>query len=111
MNNKLANYVKANYPNTKSDMSTVFMEKARKMCKNAGYMSMINIPVWMFLSSYEKLRGDLIAYNTFANMVHLGRGIFGSDFGTTAFVITNVILAVIKGNIVDCLKSKALSIQ
>lgn len=97
MNNKLANYVKANYPNTKSDMSTVFMEKARKMCKNAGYMSMINIPVWMFLSSYEKLRGDLIAYNTFANMVHLGRGIFGSDFGTTAFVITKCHISGYKG--------------
>nr|WP_302959276.1 BREX-1 system adenine-specific DNA-methyltransferase PglX [Ruthenibacterium lactatiformans] len=97
MNNKLANYIKANYPNTKSDMSTVFMEKTLKMCKNAGYMSMINIPVWMFLSSYEKLRGDLIAYDTFTNMVHFGRGVFGSDFGTTAFVITKCHISGYKG--------------
>lgn len=46
---------------------------------------------------YEKLRGDLIAYNTFANMVHLGRGIFGSDFGTTAFVITKCHISGYKG--------------
>ena len=87
MNARLAEYVKSNYPNTKSDMSAVFMEKTVKMCKKAGYMSMINIPVWMFLSSYEKLRESLIAQDTFANMVHFGRGVFGSDFGTTAFVI------------------------
>ena len=87
MNTRLAEYVKSNYPNTKSDMSTVFMEKTVRMCNKTGYVSMINIPVWMFLSSYEKLRESLIAQNTFANMVHFGRGVFGSDFGTTAFVI------------------------
>lgn len=87
MGAKLAEYVKKNYPDTKSDMSTVCMEKALNMCKPCGYMSMINIPVWMFLSSYEKLRGILLSENTIINMVHPGRGIFGSDFGTTSFVI------------------------
>ena len=97
MNVRLAEYVKSNYPNTKSDMSTVFMERTVKMCKKAGYMSMINIPVWMFLSSYEKLRESLIAQDTFANMVHFGRGVFGSDFGTTAFVIAKVHINGYKG--------------
>ena len=87
MSAKLSDYVKSNYPDTKSDMSTVCMEKALKMCTPNGYMTMINIPVWMFLSSYEKLRENLINNNTFINMVHPGRGIFGSDFGTTIFVI------------------------
>ena len=97
MNVRLAEYVKSNYPNTKSDMSAVFMERTVKMCKKAGYMSMINIPVWMFLSSYEKLRESLIAQDTFANMVHFGRGVFGSDFGTTAFVIAKVHINEYKG--------------
>lgn len=56
------------------------------MCKDSGYMAMINIPVWMFLSSYE-LRRKILKINTYVNMVHPGRGIFGSDFGTTTFVI------------------------
>ena len=97
MNARLAEYVKSNYPNAKSDMSTVFMEKTVKMCKKIGYMSMINIPVWMFLSSYEKLRESLIAQDTFANMVHFGRGVFGSDFGTTAFVIAKAHINGYKG--------------
>lgn len=49
-------------------------------------MTMINIPVWMFLASYENFRNALLRDNTIINMIHPGRGIFGSDFGTTTFV-------------------------
>ena len=87
MGAKLAKFVKAQYPDTKSDLSTAFMERCLKFCRSVGYMSMINIPVWMFLSSYEKLRQSILYHNTYSSMLHLGRGIFGSDFGTTAFVI------------------------
>ena len=87
MSEKLSDFSKKNYPNTKSDMSTICMEKCLKLCSNEGFNAMINIPVWMFLSSYEKLRGMLIDDNMFVSMLHFGRGVFGSDFGTTAFVI------------------------
>lgn len=87
MGEKLSKYVKEKYPNTKSDMSTVFMEKTIDMCSHNGYMAMINIPVWMSLSSYENLRNNIIINNTITNLVHPGRGIFGSDFGTVSFVI------------------------
>lgn len=87
MNDKLSKFVKEHYPDTKSDLSTAFMEKTISLCNPTGYMAMINIPAWMFLSSYEKLREHLITQNTFINMVHFGRGVFGSDFGTTSFVI------------------------
>ncbi len=86
MGAKLSEYVKKNYPESKSDMSTVCMEKTISMCNRYGYMTMINIPVWMFLSSYEKLRENLLSNNTITSMVHPGRGIFGSDFGTVTFV-------------------------
>ncbi|MDY2510124.1 MAG: BREX-1 system adenine-specific DNA-methyltransferase PglX, partial [Ruminococcus callidus] len=87
MSPKLTEFVKKNYPDSKSDMSTVSMEKTLDMCCEHGVMSMINIPVWMFLSSYEKLRYNLLKNNTIINMIHPGRGIFGSDFGTTSFII------------------------
>ena len=87
MSPKLTEFVKKNYPDSKSDMSTVSMEKTLDMCCEHGVMSMINIPVWMFLSSYEKLRYKLLKNNTIINMIHPGRGIFGSDFGTTSFII------------------------
>ena len=87
MNSKMTEFVKDYYPDSKSDASTAFMEQALNMCSDLGYMAMINIPVWMFIASYEKLRGKIIRNNTIVNMVHFGRGIFGSDFGTTSFVI------------------------
>lgn len=89
MNANLGDYIKKQYPNTRSDLSTVFMEKALNSCLPNGYMAMINIPVWMFITSYTNLRKEIIQRESIVNMLHLGRGIFGSDFGTTSFVIQN----------------------
>lgn len=98
MSAKLSAFVKKHYTDTKSDLSTIFMEKTLAMCQDSGYMSMINIPVWMFLSSYEKLRLSILKNNTYSSMLHLGRGIFGSDFGTTAFVIAKRRIENYRGN-------------
>lgn len=84
---KLNQFAKKNYPISKYDMSTICMQKTLDLCKEHGYMGMINIPVWMSKSSFEELRHDILVYHTFINMLHCGRGIFGSDFGTTAFII------------------------
>ena len=88
MNATLSDYVKKNFPDSKSDLSTCFMEQCGRLATKNGYYAMINIPVWMFLSSYEKLRKKIEIGNTYVNMVHFGRGIFGADFGTTSFVIS-----------------------
>ena len=98
MNDKLSKFVKDNYPDSKGDMSTCFMERTLAFSTDQGFMAMLNIPVWMFLSSYEKLRMKIIAENTFVNMVHPGRGIFGSDFGTTSFVIAKCHIVGYEGN-------------
>lgn len=87
LDGKLNTFIKEQYPNSKADMSTVFMEKTMDMLLQNGMMSMINIPVWMFLPTYEKLRQILLSEDCILSLIHPGRGIFGSDFGTTAFVI------------------------
>ncbi len=98
MSGKLSDYVKKNYPNSKSDLSTVFMEKTIGMCSASGYMAMINIPVWMFLTSYEDLRRNLIEQSTIYSVIHPGRGVFGSDFGSVAFVIRNKHIGKFRGS-------------
>jgi len=90
MSSKMSDFVKKNYPDSKSDLSTAFMEQTLYLCKTTGFMAMINIPVWMNLSSCQNLRKSLITNNTVINMVHCGRGIFGSDFGTTTFVFSKI---------------------
>ncbi len=87
MSSKLSSFVVEKYPKTKSDLSTVFMEYTISLCTTGGMMAMINIPVWMFLVSFEKQREQIVNENMFLSLLHLGRGIFGADFGTVSFVI------------------------
>jgi len=92
MNKKLADYVKTNYPDSKSDLFAVFIEKCLQMTKSNFYTAMITQHAFMFLSSYEKLRSKLLI-NDFVNMVHLGARAFeeigGEVVQTTAFVFRN----------------------
>lgn len=86
-NNTIVKYLKSHYTDSKADLSTVFMERSLSMLKPYGFYSMINIPVWMFTSSFEELRRKIVLGNVIVNMLHFGRGVFGADFGTVAFTI------------------------
>ncbi|WP_319499110.1 BREX-1 system adenine-specific DNA-methyltransferase PglX [uncultured Cohaesibacter sp.] len=87
MNGKLGDFAKKHFPRSKSDMMTCFMERASLLLRQNGTWGMINLPSWMFLSSFEKLRLSLLEKESFVSLLHLGRGIFGSDFGSVAFII------------------------
>ncbi|MBF6290119.1 Eco57I restriction-modification methylase domain-containing protein [Nocardia cyriacigeorgica] len=82
-------FMKDEYPTGKSDLMTAFMVRAQDLTARSGVWAMINLPSWMSLKSFEDLRHDLLRDQRIVSMVHLGRGIFGSDFGTVAFVINN----------------------
>ncbi|WP_313567384.1 BREX-1 system adenine-specific DNA-methyltransferase PglX [Acetoanaerobium noterae] len=90
MNTKIANFVKKNYPDSKSDLFAVFIEKCNSMTKKNRYLAMITQHAWMFLSSYEKLRSKIIQ-NDFISMAHLGARAFeeigGEVVQTTSFVL------------------------
>lgn len=92
MNAKLSDYVKKFYPDSKSDLFAVFIERCAQMDKRGGYQAMITQHAWMFLSSFEKLRAKLQLIDT-VNMAHLGaRGfdeIGGEVVQTTSFVMRN----------------------
>jgi len=89
MNKILGDYVKLNYTDSKSDLMTCFMESGWNTLIPNGYLGMINLPSWLFLSSFEKLREILISSKEIDSLLHMGRGIFGVDWGSTAFVIRN----------------------
>ena len=93
MNSKLSDYAKRNFPNSKSDMCTMFIERNLQLAIKGGFVSMITMQSWMFLSSFEKLRATLIDDTTITSMAHLGARAFDSIGGevvsTTAFIIKN----------------------
>ncbi|MCA9423022.1 MAG: BREX-1 system adenine-specific DNA-methyltransferase PglX, partial [Nitrospira sp.] len=89
MNPRLKAWVGDNYPDSKADFMTCFMERCFTLTLRLGFWGMINLPSWMFLSTFESFRSKLLTVNTFNSLLHLGRGIFGSDFGSVAFSIQN----------------------
>ena len=90
MGAKLSKYVKGNYPDSKSDLFAVFIERCGQMVKRNGYQAMITQHAWMFLSSFEKLRAKILQVDT-VNMAHLGARAFeeigGEVVQTTSFVL------------------------
>lgn len=86
----LGSFVKDNYPDSKSDLFAVFIERCGKMTTPNGYQAMITQHSWMFLSSYEKLRGKLQTRDI-VNMAHLGARAFteigGEVVQSTVFVM------------------------
>lgn len=93
MNTTLSKYVKDNYEIAKADLFAVFMEVAVALLKERGKYGMINMHSWMFLSSFERLRNQLLSNYCIDNLLHLGPRTFdelsGEVVQNTAFVITN----------------------
>ena len=90
MSSKLSNYVKKNYPDSKSDLFAVFIEHCGYMAKKNGYQAMITQQVWMFIAGYERLREKLLSYKVI-NMLHLGARAFneipGEVVQTVSFIL------------------------
>jgi len=90
MNAALKEFAKKQFPDSKSDMFAMFMERGFDWCKPNGFNSMITMQSWMFLSSYESLRKKLLENRTISTMAHLGARAFAEISGevvqTTAFV-------------------------
>lgn len=93
MNGRLSAWAKENYPNSKSDLFAMFIERNLDMAVKGGAVAMITMQSWMFLSSFEALRSRILNQHTILSMAHLGARAFDSIGGevvsTTAFVLEN----------------------
>ena len=88
----LQNFAKGKYPNSKTDTGTMFIEHNLKFIPKNGYVAMITLQSWMFLSSFEKLRAEIINNRSILSMIHIGaRGfdtIGGEVVSTTAYILS-----------------------
>ena len=89
MNNVLSKYVKDNYKDGKADLATVFVEMMGQRTSANGSYAFIIPPSWMFLSTFEGLRKNIIENQSIESLLHLSRGVFGADFGASSAVIKN----------------------
>lgn len=93
MNPDLKRFARDRFPDSKSDLCTVFIERNLELTKPKGLVGMITMQSWMFLSSFERLRKKILDHHTILSMAHLGTRAFSSIGGevvsTTAFVLEN----------------------
>lgn len=86
---KLSKYVKENYLDSKSDLFAVFIEKWNTMINKHGFNCMVTMQSWMFLSSFEKMRINILNTMDITNLMHMDNMVMGIAFGTAVTVFRN----------------------
>ena len=108
---KLKTYVEKNYKDSKSDLFAIFIERCNEFTKKDCYTSMITMQSWMFLSSFETLRKNIIEKTEIKSLLQLGYGVIGIAFGTTVFSLKNSLPDESKGNYFRMFDKIAQNIQ
>lgn len=93
MNSELKNFVKVAFPNSKNDLYACFIEKSYSISKETALNAFVVMQGWMFLSTFEEFRIELLKRKTLDTMMHLGPGGFANASAmivqTTAFIFRN----------------------
>ncbi len=90
MNGRMAAWIKNNYPDVKSDLFSAFMVRNTELALPKGQLGFMSPFVWMFISSYEKLRQFLITQKTITSLVQLEHsGFDGATVPICTFIIEN----------------------
>lgn len=93
MSDKLVALSKRLYPYVKSDLFSMCIQKMIGLTRENGLFAYIAPQSWMFLSTQEGLRNQLLHNATLSNLIDLGINAFDSGFGTATAVFskTNLI--------------------
>lgn len=89
MGAKLSRYVKDNFADSKSDLFAVFIEKWNTMTNKYGINCMVTMQSWMFLSSFEKMRKNILQTKDIINLMHMENVVMGIAFGTAVTIFRN----------------------
>ncbi|MDY0910080.1 BREX-1 system adenine-specific DNA-methyltransferase PglX, partial [Microbacterium sp. CFBP9034] len=91
---RLSAFARDRFPDSKSDLFAMFIERSGELTKRGGHVAMITMQSWMFLSSFEELRKKLVSATAVRVVAHFGTGAFESIAGavvsTSAFILAAV---------------------
>ena len=91
MNGRLGAWIKDNYADVKSDLFSAFMVRNTELALPQGQLGFMSPFVWMFISSYEKLRRFLINQKTITSLVQLEySGFDGATVPICTFTLENI---------------------
>lgn len=86
MNDTLSNFAKQEYHDSKADLCAIFVERGMELCKPNGFVCMLTMQSWMFLSSYQRFRQQLLSQHTIYSLLHMDNLVTGIAFGTAATI-------------------------
>jgi type II restriction/modification system DNA methylase subunit YeeA len=90
MNSRVADFLKDHYADVKSDLFAAFMVRNTQMTLKNGQLGFMTPFVWMFISSFEKLRLFLLENMTISNLVQLEySGFDGATVPVCGFTMVN----------------------
>ena len=90
MNGRLGAWLKDNYEDVKSDLFSAFIVRNAEMTLPKGQLGFMSPFVWMFISSYEKLRSILINQKTITSLIQLEySGFDGATVPICTFTVEN----------------------
>jgi SAM-dependent methyltransferase len=89
MNPWLKRFAQDHFPDSKADTFAMFIERGLELVIQDGFSAMVTMQSWMFLSSYEKLRDNLLTQTSIECMSHMANGVMSIAFGTAATVWRN----------------------
>lgn len=86
MNPALRGFVRESFPESKSDLFALFIDRGFAWVRPKGFHAMVTMQSWMFLSSFQELRERLLRTETPCCGLQLANGVMGIAFGTSAMV-------------------------
>ena len=91
MEKELADFLEDQYPDAKGDLYAAFIARCTELLNETGRLGMITQQSFMFVSTYEKFRKNLLQQHAIEAMCHVGPRAFeelqGEKANTTAFVL------------------------
>jgi type II restriction/modification system DNA methylase subunit YeeA len=99
LNPALKTFLKNNYADVKSDLFSAFVVRNFEMSEDNAQLGFMSPFVWMFISSYEKLRGFLIDEKTITSLIQLEySGFDGATVPICTYTLANSHLPNLKGS-------------
>ena len=90
-NDPLKKYAKKEYKNSKVDLFSIFIKMSFSHVQEYGRIGVITMESWMFLSSFENFRKEIIDNYHIVSLSHFGWHIMGIAFGTVMTIFQKII--------------------
>lgn len=92
-------FLEAQYPEAKTDLFSAFILRCLALCNEDGLTGFMTPFVWMFISSYEKLRKEIIDKHFINNLIQLEySGFDGATVPICSFTLRNKYIQNAKGS-------------